>query len=299
MKNTITFLFLFCVLIVESQNKTEVYIEKYNHIAVKEMDIYNIPASIKLAQAILESGSGKSRLAVEGNNHFGIKCHNNWNGDTILENDDSKAECFRKYLKVADSFRDHSLFLSEGGRYSFLFNYDKTDYENWARGLKKAGYATNPRYSVLLIDLIEKYDLGRFDTRINNKKSLYFSHSYGLPYLFGVGAYYFQDNSLSFLEVNTSFVFSGAIVGYNHNLLNNFYFGINGGAFYFPVARYIHGDYDNNSLDVTPQMSIEFAYRYKFKRNISKSILFRVGTQISLVEKDFIIPYARFTYLLD
>jgi len=299
MKNTITFLFLICALIVEAQNKTELYIEQYNHIAVKEMKIYNIPASIKLAQAILESGSGKSRLAIEGNNHFGIKCHGNWNGDTILEDDDRKAECFRKYLKVADSFRDHSLFLNEGGRYSFLFKYDRTDYRKWAKGLSKAGYATNSKYPVLLVDLIEKYDLGRFDTGINNKKNVYFAHSYGLPYLLGVGVYYFQDNSLSFLEINTSFIFSSATVGYSYKLLNEFYSGINGGAFYFPVVRHIYDEYDNNSLDITPQMSVEFVYRYKFKRNINKSILFRVGTQISLLERGHIIPYARLTYLLD
>ncbi|MDP7566822.1 MAG: glucosaminidase domain-containing protein, partial [Flavobacteriales bacterium] len=158
MKKCLLIIFLFSPFLAVAQNKTEAYIEKYSQIAVDEMNMYNIPASITLAQGILESGNGESRLAVDGKNHFGIKCHSNWNGKTIIEDDDEKGECFRKYNKVADSYRDHSLFLAERDRYSFLFEYQKTDYKKWAKGLKKAGYATNPKYPTLLINLIEKYD---------------------------------------------------------------------------------------------------------------------------------------------
>ncbi|PLX13201.1 MAG: N-acetylmuramoyl-L-alanine amidase [Marinilabiliales bacterium] len=142
---------------------TEEYIETYKDIAIKKMKEYRIPASITLAQGILESGSGNSRLAVKGNNHFGIKCHKGWNGKKIYEDDDEKHECFRKYKKAEDSYNDHSLFLTQRGRYSFLFDYKTTDYKSWAYGLKKAGYATNPKYPQLLIRLIEKYELHKFD----------------------------------------------------------------------------------------------------------------------------------------
>jgi flagellum-specific peptidoglycan hydrolase FlgJ len=126
---------------------------------------YRIPASITLAQAILESGSGQSKLAKNGRNHFGIKCTSDWNGRTILEDDDKKDECFRKYRKAKHSFRDHSEFLANKKRYAFLFELDKRDYKAWANGLKKAGYATNPNYPTLLINLIEKYNLEKYDKR--------------------------------------------------------------------------------------------------------------------------------------
>ena len=159
MKINFTVLSFLLVFHIAAQNKSELYIKKYKDIAISEMNSYGIPASITLAQGILESGNGESRLAVDGNNHFGIKCHNNWNGETIIEDDDEKGECFRKYSNVGDSFRDHSLFLKERGRYEFLFEYKITNYKKWARGLKKAGYATNPKYASLLIDIIKKYNL--------------------------------------------------------------------------------------------------------------------------------------------
>ena len=152
---------------------TEEYIEQYKDIAIKKMKEYHIPASITLAQGILESGSGNSRLATEANNHFGIKCHKDWTGKTIYVDDDEKNECFRKYSKAEDSYNDHSLFLTSRDRYAFLFNYKTTDYVNWANGLKQAGYATNPKYPELLIKLIEKYDLSQYDspTYKEHKKS--------------------------------------------------------------------------------------------------------------------------------
>ena len=128
------------------------------------MKEYGIPASITLAQGILESGSGNSKLARIANNHFGIKCHKDWHGKTFYMDDDEEHECFRKYNKAEDSYRDHSLFLTQRGRYSFLFDYDIKDYKKWAHGLKKAGYATNPKYPQLLIRIIENYELAQYDS---------------------------------------------------------------------------------------------------------------------------------------
>ncbi len=142
------------------------YIAKYKEIAKKEMKDYGIPASITMAQGILESQSGKSRLAVEGNNHFGVKCHDDWQGERILHDDNKAQECFRKYSKAEDSYRDHSKFLAERKRYAFLFRLPKTDYEAWARGLKKAGYATDPSYPDKLIYIIKKYNLAKMDKEV-------------------------------------------------------------------------------------------------------------------------------------
>ena len=129
------------------------------------MKQYKIPASITLAQGLLESGFGEGRLAVEGNNHFGIKCHRTWQGEKIYHDDDEKGECFRVYKDAAESYRDHSLFLSERDRYAFLFRLGKRDYKAWAKGLKKAGYATDPKYPVKLIRLIERFDLEQYDKK--------------------------------------------------------------------------------------------------------------------------------------
>ena len=129
------------------------------------MKSYGIPASITLAQGILESGMGYGRLAVEGNNHFGIKCHKEWNGKRIYHDDDKKGECFRVYKDPENSFRDHSLFLRDRSRYAFLFDIKINQYKAWAKGLKKAGYATDPEYPDKLINLIERFDLTRFDEK--------------------------------------------------------------------------------------------------------------------------------------
>lgn len=138
------------------------YIEQYKDIAIAEMNQYGIPASIKLAQALLESGNGNSYLAREANNHFGIKCGGVWQGKSVTRPDDHVRDCFRVYNNPAHSFRDHSQFLLRK-RYEKLFTLDKDDYKGWARGLKDAGYATNPRYPELLIDLIERYQLYQYD----------------------------------------------------------------------------------------------------------------------------------------
>lgn len=137
------------------------YIAKWKAEAILQMHEHNIPASITLAQAILESGDGNSELARKGNNHFGIKCHD-WTGKKVYHDDDKKQECFRKYDSAHGSFEDHSVFLKRS-RYAFLFDYKITDYKSWAKGLKKAGYATNPKYPALLIRIIEENNLAQYD----------------------------------------------------------------------------------------------------------------------------------------
>lgn len=141
------------------------YIRTYSALAVQEMYRSGVPASITLAQGMLESGNGLSELALKGNNHFGIKCHNNWKGAKIYHDDDRKGECFRKYSDPELSYRDHSDFLRYRDRYKFLFDLDITDYKGWAHGLKKAGYATDPSYPKKLIKLIEEYRLHEYDVK--------------------------------------------------------------------------------------------------------------------------------------
>ena len=158
------------VLVQPKIGSIEDYINYYSNIAMDEMIQFKIPASITLAQGILESGSGKGRLAVEANNHFGIKCHN-WNGKKIYHDDDEEQECFRKYDNPEFSYRDHSLFLADRERYAFLFKLDKDNYKQWAKGLKKAGYATDPKYPQKLISLIERYELYKFDNKVLKKKN--------------------------------------------------------------------------------------------------------------------------------
>jgi flagellum-specific peptidoglycan hydrolase FlgJ len=140
------------------------YIETYKEIAIKKMVEHKIPASITLAQGVFESASGTSRLATEANNHFGIKCHREWQGDTIKHDDDALQECFRKYNEPEESYNDHSLFLTSRPRYANLFKLDVMDYQSWAHGLKAAGYATNPQYADKLIGLIERFNLAKQDT---------------------------------------------------------------------------------------------------------------------------------------
>ena len=154
------------VLQAQSRSKQyEEYIKKYRDIAVEEMERYHIPASITLAQGLLESGAGQGTLARKSNNHFGIKCGGDWRGKSVKHDDDARNECFRVYKNAADSYRDHSKFLAGRPRYASLFKLDMTDYKGWAHGLKKAGYATNPRYAYQLIDIIERYDLYKYDKK--------------------------------------------------------------------------------------------------------------------------------------
>lgn len=162
-------LIFFCLLVIsfssfaQSQMTAQEYAEKYAPLAIKDMQIYKIPASITLAQGIHESACGGSRLAIQANNHFGIKCKSDWTGETILHDDDATNECFRKYSSVEDSYNDHSVFLTTRDRYASLFQLDIMDYKGWANGLKAAGYATNPKYASILINIIETYKLYNYD----------------------------------------------------------------------------------------------------------------------------------------
>jgi len=165
LNSLIIVLFLAIAIALSAQGarvSREEYIKKYKHLAIKQMKISGIPASIIMAQACLESGNGNSRLATEANNHFGIKCHT-WTGPTIRHDDDAKQECFRKYDSPEGSYSDHSDFLRYRDRYAFLFNLPRDDYRAWAKGLKQAGYATNPAYAELLIKIIEDNKLYELD----------------------------------------------------------------------------------------------------------------------------------------
>ena len=292
MKSSVFILSIICVVAVSAQNKTEKYIEQYSQIAVDEMNRYNIPASITLAQGILESGNGESRLATEGKNHFGIKCNSNWNGETIIEDDDEKGECFRKYSNVSDSYSDHSLFLTERDRYSFLFKYKKTDYKKWAKGLKKAGYATNPKYPTLLIDLIERYDLSRFDHGYEKDRKFYFTHSYGFPFLYGVGLNYMrEDNYYITVELNSSFVFSGAAVGGGLHLFNKMYGSLSVNGIY---AMYVKDESQRFDFAISPQLNYMLDTKTK-KILISAGVLFPLK---DVIEKK-VIPTCSLSYLLN
>lgn len=148
---------------VDIKAAREAYIQKYSALAVSEMERTGVPASITLAQGLLESGAGRSTLATKAHNHFGIKCGKAWRGEKTYHDDDAPQECFRSYSKDEDSFKDHSDFLRYYDRYKFLFDLELTDYKGWCYGLKQAGYATDPNYAPKLIALIEEFDLTRFD----------------------------------------------------------------------------------------------------------------------------------------
>ncbi len=146
------------------------YIANYKEVAMSNMKNYGIPASIILAQGILESGAGKGSLAATANNHFGIKCHADWTGESVLKDDDAAQECFRKYNDPAESFKDHATFLTGRNRYASLFELPQDDYEAWAKGLRLAGYATDPNYPEKLISYIERYELYQYDSQVLGKK---------------------------------------------------------------------------------------------------------------------------------
>lgn len=159
-----TLLLFVCLNVFSQQNSKYIaYINKYSSLAVEQMNKYRIPASITLSQGLLESGAGTSSLAISSNNHFGIKCGSTWTGPYVTADDDARGEHFRKYKSVRESYEDHSLFLKRNARYASLFKLSITDYKGWARGLKAAGYATNPQYATRLISIIEQYNLMDYD----------------------------------------------------------------------------------------------------------------------------------------
>jgi flagellum-specific peptidoglycan hydrolase FlgJ len=156
--------FAACGTLAAQKMSTQQYIEEFKYAAMQEMKIYGIPASVTLAQGILESASGNSKLAKDCNNHFGIKCRKNWTGNFCLADDDAADECFRGYPNAMESYRDHSLFLKGASRYDFLFSLPVTDYRAWAHGLRQAGYATNPAYGNIIIGVVERYRLSMYDS---------------------------------------------------------------------------------------------------------------------------------------
>ena len=181
---------LFGAIQVSAQQRytRDAYIETFAPIAIREMHAHGIPASITLSQAILESGDGNSELAQKANNHFGIKCGGSWDGPSVRHDDDARNECFRKYKNAESSFTDHSLFLANGRRYADLFSLDRTDYKRWAKGLQKAGYATNPAYASRLIELIERHQLHAYDRMDASEGAVQAAEGYpetpnGVPYL--------------------------------------------------------------------------------------------------------------------
>ena len=151
------------------EEEIKLYVASFHEIAKNSMKTHGIPASIILAQGILESGAGKGKLAQSANNHFGIKCHTGWTGDSVKHDDDAEQECFRKYTQPSESYKDHSLFLTSRSRYATLFKLDKGDYQSWARGLKAAGYATDVKYPDKLIGLIERFELYKYDNEVLNR----------------------------------------------------------------------------------------------------------------------------------
>lgn len=195
MKYKALLIFVLCSFLAFADGEHEDYIQKYKDVAIREMKLYGIPASITLAQGILESGAGKSKLAVKANNHFGIKCHTEWEGKRVYHDDDKKNECFRAYKNPDESFRDHSLFLKNRSRYASLFEESPTDYKAWAKGLKKAGYATNPKYPDLLIGLIERYELHKYDLDGYNAKP------HGEEKLIAVALINVSTNGVKYIEV--------------------------------------------------------------------------------------------------
>ena len=147
----------------------EKYIAKYHELAINEMQLFGIPASITLAQALHESANGTSQLALKANNHFGVRCSSNWNGKRFHRNGNKKNYCFRKYNTVAEAYQDRSSFLSKNKKYAFLFKYSQQDYIHWAKGLQRAGYASSKTYAKQLINTIKRYNLAQYDKMGNSK----------------------------------------------------------------------------------------------------------------------------------
>lgn len=268
----------FCLYSVSSQSKSELYIKQYSELAINEMKEFGIPASITLSQGILESGNGESYLATEGKNHFGIKCHG-WEGQEIYADDDKENECFRKYKKVQQSYRDHSEFLTTHSRYSSLFELEITNYKGWAKGLKKAGYATSPTYAEKLISIIERYNLQQFDQEEKDEslreKHLFVTHNYGFPFVYGIGLNYIQiDKYFISADISSSFVFSGASVGGGKHLFNRFY-----------AAMSVNGIYHAYTVDNTQELDVginpELVYVLDKK---NKRILINTGFMYTLEE---------------
>ena len=188
------------------------YVDQYKDCAIEQMLKWKVPASITLAQGILESGAGQSTLATQGNNHFGIKCHG-WKGRTVYRDDDARNECFRAYDSPFDSYEDHSRFLATGQRYRSLFQLKLTDYRGWANGLKVAGYATNPQYAQRLIDIIQLYKLYQYDTARSYDKFMT-GHAKAAHPLHPI--YRYNDNYYMYARKGDTFKLIGEEIGISY-----------------------------------------------------------------------------------
>ena len=283
---------VFCLYSVSSQSKSELYIKQYSELAVNEMKEFGIPSSITLSQGILESGNGESYLATEGKNHFGIKCHD-WEGEEIYADDDKENECFRKYKKVQQSYRDHSEFLTTHSRYASLFELEITDYKGWAKGLKKAGYATSPTYAEKLISIIERYNLQRFDQEeeFPSENNLFVTHTYGFPFAYGVGLNYMKtDNYFISADISSSFVFSGVSVGGGKRLFDELY-----------AAMSVNGIYHGYTTDNIHKLDIGINPKLTYVLNKkNKRILINAGFLYTFkeIKNKKIIPTLSLTYLI-
>ena len=224
-KRVLTACTYFCFFIacasaqVKWNSAYQAYIDKYKDLAIEQMLEHNIPASITLAQGLLESGAGRSTMATEGNNHFGIKCHNDWAGSTMRRDDDAPNECFRVYRHARESYEDHSLFLKKK-RYSSLFTYARTDYKSWAYGLKVCGYATSPTYAQQLISIIELYNRSQYDkaTKYDKYIANHVSSGGGRGTI-GHQIYYFNDNYYVKARKGDTFKLIGREVGVGYRKL--------------------------------------------------------------------------------
>jgi hypothetical protein len=253
------------------------YINNYKTSAIREMLLYRIPASITLAQGIIESGCGSSRLAIESNNHFGIKCQKEWTGEKYFHDDDEPNECFRKYKDVNESYRDHSLFLTTRSRYSTLFSLPLTDYKGWAKGLKQAGYATNPDYANMLIRMIEANRLYLLDDTTSLTKE-------EIAALRG-GVYFSQDklNNADSQAEDKSSAASGSRVLYRKN-------------YKFPAAsdyEYLYTSDDGRKVYENNGVPFIFAKKGDTWFSIAKDFnifSFQVYKQNDLLESDIIVP---------
>ena len=227
------------------------YIDKYKDEAIFQMKKYKIPASITLAQGILESGDGNSELAKKSNNHFGIKCHSDWQGDRVYYDDDQKNECFRKYFSFIDSFEDHSKFLLQP-RYAALFEYELTDYKSWAKGLKKAGYATNPNYAKLLIKVIEENKLYKLDDEVEVKsdKLIYSGFSIGWTDLICQSVILKNDEREYYMQLRTTAAVDNIAVMLGGGKLLNSTFGLGVDFGLITPAG------DINNIDLKPNYSL-------------------------------------------
>ena len=263
MENRIVLFLLLFSFQLNAQNITRnEYITKYKDEAIYQMTKYKIPASITLAQGILESGDGNSELAKKSNNHFGIKCHSNWEGDRVYHNDDKKNECFRKYNQVKDSFDDHSEFLLKP-RYAALFEYPLTDYKSWARGLKKAGYATNPNYAKLLIKIIKENDLDQFDLESNELINKYFFSGFSLGWtdLISQSLLYKNDKKEFYLHLRATAALDNLalMLGGGKLLTKKIGLGTDFG-FITPTS-------DINNVEIKPNYSLSSHFFIPFKNN--------------------------------